>query len=115
VRLPLARRQFRRILAGGALGGPSSTIMTGYTLGEHYADPDLGLKRVHPEDRHLLERSMRSPEEPLVLRWYHKDGGLIGADHSRTHGGRIEAESQPGVGTRMSFILPLLQEESNVS
>ena len=89
--------------------------MTGYTPGEHYADPDLGLKRVHPEDRHLLERSMRSPEEPLVLRWYHKDGGLIWADHSRTHGGRIEAESQPGVGTRMSFILPLLQEESNVS
>ncbi|HEY6711959.1 MAG TPA: hypothetical protein VI055_06785 [Rubrobacter sp.] len=26
------------------------------------------------------------------------------------HGGRIEAESQPGEGTRMSFILPLLQE-----
>jgi signal transduction histidine kinase len=25
------------------------------------------------------------------------------------HGGRIEAESQPGEGTRMSFILPLLQ------
>jgi PAS domain-containing protein len=56
---------------------PSSTAVTGYSPEEHYADPDLGFKRVHPEDRHLLESSMRSPEEPLVLRWYRKDGGLI--------------------------------------
>jgi PAS domain S-box-containing protein len=130
VRLPTELRRFRRILAGGVLGGlalfgfrslrdgrwgsldlwrrnderfrlhadnasdlvyryrfhpkpgfeymsPSSTAMTGYTPEEHYADPDLGLKRVHPEDRHLLQSSMRSPEEPLVLRWYRKDGGLI--------------------------------------
>ena len=28
------------------------------------------------------------------------------------HGGRIEAEGQPGEGTRMSFILPLLQKGS---
>jgi PAS domain S-box-containing protein len=56
---------------------PSSTAITGYTPEEHYADPDLVLKRVHPEDRHMMETSMRSPEEPLVLRWYRKDGGMI--------------------------------------
>jgi PAS domain S-box-containing protein len=56
---------------------PSSTAMTGYSPEEHYADPDLGFKRVHPEDRHLLENSMRSSDEPLILRWYRKDGGLI--------------------------------------
>jgi two-component system, NtrC family, sensor kinase len=28
------------------------------------------------------------------------------------HDGRIEAESQPGEGTRMSFILPSLQKGS---
>ena len=30
---------------------------------------------------------------------------------AEAHGGRIEARSQLGEGTRMSFILPLLQEE----
>ncbi|MGH3147403.1 MAG: PAS domain S-box protein, partial [Rubrobacter sp.] len=56
---------------------PSSIAITGYSPEDHYADPDLGLRRVHPDDRHLLEDSLRSPEEPLVLRWYRKDGGLI--------------------------------------
>jgi len=42
--------------------------MTGYTPEEHYADPDLGFKLVHPEDRHLPERSLRSPETRLLLR-----------------------------------------------
>jgi PAS domain S-box-containing protein len=56
---------------------PSATEMTGYTPEEHYADPDLGVSRVHPEDRHLLEGPRRFSEEPLVLRWYRKDGALI--------------------------------------
>jgi PAS domain S-box-containing protein len=56
---------------------PSSTAITGYSPEEHYADPNLDLRRVHPEDRHLLEGSTRSPEKPLVLRWYRKDGALI--------------------------------------
>jgi PAS domain S-box-containing protein len=34
---------------------------------------------------------------------------------AEAHGGRIVAESQPGEGTRMSLVLPLLQEESEVS
>jgi signal transduction histidine kinase len=33
---------------------------------------------------------------------------------AEAHGGRIEAESHPGEGTRMSFVLPLLQEGSKV-
>ena len=41
---------------------PSSTAITGYSPEEHYADPDLGLKRVHPEDKHLLEGSGDSPK-----------------------------------------------------
>jgi PAS domain S-box-containing protein len=56
---------------------PSSTAITGYTPEEHYADPDLGFKKVHPEDRHLLEGFRRARGEPLVSRWYRKDGALI--------------------------------------
>ena len=35
---------------------PSSTKMVGYSPQEHYADPDLGYRIVHEDDRHLLER-----------------------------------------------------------
>jgi PAS domain S-box-containing protein len=56
---------------------PSSIAITGYTPEEHYADPELGLRHIHPDDRHLLDGAVRSPEEPLVLRWYRKDGTLI--------------------------------------
>jgi len=56
---------------------PSATGMTGFTPEEHYADPYLGVNRVHPEDRHLLEGPRRFSDEPLVLRWYRKDGTLV--------------------------------------
>ena len=56
---------------------PSATGMTGYTPEEHYADPELGIRRVHPEDRHLIKDPQRFSEEPLVLRWYRKDGSLV--------------------------------------
>lgn len=59
---------------------PSSTAMTGYTPQEHYADPDLGLKLVHPDDRHILEDVIRNPErleEPVLLRWVRKGGGIL--------------------------------------
>jgi PAS domain S-box-containing protein len=59
---------------------PSATAITGYTPGEHYEDPDLGLKLVHPEDRHLLEnlaRGAKSIKEPVILRWIKKDGSVI--------------------------------------
>jgi PAS domain S-box-containing protein len=59
---------------------PSCTAMTGYTPEEYYADPGLATKLVHPEDRHLIEGPTRDPEEPLVLRWRRKGGGLIWAE-----------------------------------
>lgn len=62
---------------------PSAATITGYTPEEHYADPDLGLKLAHPEDRPLLEQYLQGDgtfREPLVLRWTRKDGRIIWAE-----------------------------------
>jgi PAS domain S-box-containing protein len=57
---------------------PAATEITGYTPEDHYADPDLGFKLVHPEDRHILENSMHKTNgEPVILRWLKKDGTTI--------------------------------------
>ena len=79
------------------------------------------------EDRVFLEVSdtgVGIPEgkQPLVFeRFYRLDGieepgnglGLsIAQTIAEAHGGRIEAESQPGEGTRMTIILPLLSGET---
>lgn len=59
---------------------PSATQITGYTPEEHYSDPDLGFKIVHPDDRHLLQ-SISAGEElikkPVTLRWIRKDEKII--------------------------------------
>lgn len=63
---------------------PAATAMTGYTTEEHYADPDLGLKLVHPDDRPLLEAFMQAPVEvntSFILRWIRKDGTMLWTDH----------------------------------
>jgi PAS domain S-box-containing protein len=52
----------------------------GYTPDEHYADPDLGLKIVHPDDRDAMLDLVRQPPStvtPFLLRWYHKDGHIV--------------------------------------
>lgn len=59
---------------------PSVTAVTGFTPQEHYADPDLGLKLAHPQDRHLLdaiEHGQIDQACPIVMRWVRKDGTVI--------------------------------------
>ncbi|MBP0005611.1 MAG: GAF domain-containing protein [Cyanobacteria bacterium SBC] len=59
---------------------PSIQTITGYAPHEYYADPELPLKRVHPDDRTILEALMRTPkvlDAPVVLRWLHKDGRVV--------------------------------------
>jgi PAS domain S-box-containing protein len=56
---------------------PSATAITGYTPEEHYADPELRFKLVHPDDRHLIDEALRSPESLITIRWLPKDGGVI--------------------------------------
>jgi len=55
------------------------TAMTGYTPEEHYADPDLGFKLIHPEDREALA-ALLDPESAgglLTVRWIRRDGAVI--------------------------------------
>ncbi len=59
---------------------PAATAITGYTPEEHYDDPDLGFKLVHPDDRPLLEAASQGTtayNEPLVLRWVRKNGEVV--------------------------------------
>lgn len=63
---------------------PAATRMTGYTPEEHYADPDLGFKLVHPDDRQWLTVLSQVPlgSGPLSLRWIRKDGTVLWTEHS---------------------------------
>jgi PAS domain S-box-containing protein len=59
---------------------PAATAMTGYTPEEHYADPELWFKLLHPDDQPLLEAAYSGrtpPGQALILRWIRKDGTLI--------------------------------------
>jgi len=59
---------------------PAVTAMIGYTPEEHYADPDLGFKLLHRDDRAHVEILRNSPPTgvtDLTLRWLHKDGSMI--------------------------------------
>jgi DNA-binding response OmpR family regulator len=56
----------------------ASTRICGYTPAEHYADPDLRLKIVHPDDRPLLVEAMLDRVgTPYLLRFLQKGGGLV--------------------------------------
>jgi len=59
---------------------PAAKAITGYTPREYYADPSLGLKIVHPDDRPLIEAIVQSPHqhrETVLLRLIRKDGTII--------------------------------------
>ena len=59
---------------------PVITAVTGYSPEEHYADPDLSFKIVHPDDRHLLESLLGGEGSHIgtvTMRWTHKSGQSI--------------------------------------
>ncbi len=59
---------------------PAAAAMTGYSLAEYYADPDLGFKLIHSDDRPILEKAAQgniSPQDPVELRCVRKDGTIL--------------------------------------
>lgn len=60
--------------------------ITGYTVEEHYQDPDLGFKLVYPDDRKLLENLSweKNVTKPLTLRWVKKGGEISWTEQKNT-------------------------------
>ncbi|MFP4235622.1 MAG: PAS domain S-box protein, partial [Nitriliruptoraceae bacterium] len=54
----------------------SAERIVGYTPQEHYEDPDLARRLIHPEDRHLL-RDLAVMDGTVRLRWVHRDGRVV--------------------------------------
>ncbi len=66
---------------------PAVTVVTGYTPEEHYADPDIALKIVHPDDLPLLQATIRGEipyDRPLILRLVRRDGKVIWTEQQNT-------------------------------
>ncbi len=59
---------------------PSVTAVTGYTPEEHYSDPNLVLKIVHPDELPILEKIKSgtvSHDRPFTVRYVRKNGEII--------------------------------------
>ncbi len=66
---------------------PSCFAVTGYTPEEHYADPLLAVKIIHPDDRHILSGVSEHPEVLLgtvEIRWIKKDGSVVWTEQQNT-------------------------------
>ena len=75
----------------------ASLAYTGCSPEEFYADPDLALKIMHPDDLSLLPAVLAAnvpPPNPLVVRWIRRDGTVIWVEQCVTYyrdaGDRIE-------------------------
>ncbi|MGH3441970.1 MAG: PAS domain-containing sensor histidine kinase [Nitriliruptorales bacterium] len=73
--------------------------LTGYSADEWYADPDLTLKRIHPDDLPRIVEGRSDPDrvysEPVEVRWQRPDGtwvwhAVLGSA-LRDDGGRLVA------------------------
>ena len=59
---------------------PMILSVTGYSPEEHYADPDISFKILHPDDHHFLESLLRGDVRKggtVTMKWVHKNGNII--------------------------------------
>ena len=59
---------------------PMIVSVTGYSPEEHYADPDISFKILHPDDHHFLESLLRGDVRKggtVTMKWVHKNGNII--------------------------------------
>lgn len=54
----------------------------GYAPDEFYSDPLLVARIVHPEDQERLELMIANATTSALLRWVHRDGGIVALHHS---------------------------------
>ena len=65
---------------------PAVLDVAGYAPEEYYADPQLALKIVHPDYRPTVAAHLQNTmgfDEPLTLRWIHKDGSTVWVEESK--------------------------------
>jgi len=78
---------------------PIVTSLTGYTPQDHYRDPALGVKLVHPDDLPILMQMQTALPDidysRYMIRWISKDGRVLHTEHHctviRDAGGRAVA------------------------
>jgi PAS domain S-box-containing protein len=61
--------------------------ITGHAAAEFYADPQLILKIVHPDDRPLVAEAFQDDpdkmQRAILVRWVHPDGRIVWVEHRR--------------------------------
>ena len=65
---------------------PAVIDIAGYAPESYYQDPDLAIRIVHPDDRPIVEAHLRDEmrfEEPLTIRWIHRDGRTVWVEESK--------------------------------